>query len=189
MRAIVSGSRFLEVPVMSRKHIFRALAAGVCLLLPVPASWSEETQQAAEPPHIRIAGAERTLLADMSFVSFRCDATNPNDAPVRFVGYAADAFMPPLGKNELGPIYVIELRRDGKWEEHPIGWCGTGIQGVELPGKVSGWFGVALSIALEWEAVRVGIRWSPDPNASIDDPFAVVWSEPFAREQVGADPP
>ncbi|MEX0713173.1 MAG: hypothetical protein WD278_12530, partial [Pirellulales bacterium] len=156
--------------------------------LPAPPSEGRGSVAAAETaaPEVRILAAERTTLADIPFVSFSCQATNPNKAPLTFVGYRPDSFGPPLQEGQIAPIYVVELKRDGEWHEHPMGWCGTGMDAIELPPGGSGSFGFAVPAGPQWEAARVGIRWSPPLTVPFEEvplageePFTTAWSEPF----------
>jgi hypothetical protein len=86
--------------------------------LPAPPPEARGSVAAAETaaPEVRILAAERTTLADIPFVSFSCQATNPNKVPVMFVGYRPDSFGPPLQDGQIAPIYVVELKRDGEWK-------------------------------------------------------------------------
>jgi hypothetical protein len=99
-----------------------------------------------------------------------------------FVGYRSDSFDPPLAKGEISPIYIVELQCNGKWEKHPIGWCGTGMDGIELAAKESNTFGLLVPVDPPWTAVRVGVRWSRpiDYRTAEADAFRIGWSEPLA---------
>jgi hypothetical protein len=108
------------------------------------------------------------------------ELSNPNMSPVMFVGYRADAFDPPIKEGRVSPIYRFELQRDGKWEEHPIGWCGTGMDGIELAPLKKPQFGFTVPADPATKALRVGIRWSKPLDFATAEPsaYSVAWSEP-----------
>jgi hypothetical protein len=137
-------------------------------------------------PKIRILAMQRTEAANQQFFSFSCDASNPNKAPVMFVGYRADAFDPPIPEGSISPIYSLEFQRDGKWKEHPIGWCGTGMDGIELLAGKSQKFECAVPADAAIKAVRVGIRWSKpvEFDSAEPDVFKVAWSEPLELKKL-----
>jgi hypothetical protein len=137
-------------------------------------------------PKVRIVGGSRTTLAEAPFFSFSCEAINPNKSPVMFVGYRPDSFDPPIEKGRISPIYVVELRRNEKWEKHPMGWCGTGVDGIELPTVSAQSFGFAVPADPTIKGVRVGIRWSRPIafDTAEPDAFKVAWSEPFSLEKL-----
>ena len=143
----------------------------------------ESAANAAEltEPKIRILAGSRTTLAEAPFVSFSCEASNPNKLPVMFVGYRPDSFEPPIEKGRISPIFVVELRRDGKWEKHPIGWCGTGMDGIQLSSGPAQSFAFAVPADPSIKEVRVGIRWSRPIafETAKPDAFKTAWSEPF----------
>lgn len=137
-------------------------------------------------PKIQILSGERTTAADVRFFSFSCEASNPNKVPLMFVGYRADSFDPPIAEGHISPIYSIHFQRDGKWEKHPIGWCGTGMDGIEFQAGTTKKFGLAVPVDLAGKVVRVGIRWSRPLKFDTAEPdaFKVAWSESFAVEKV-----
>ena len=140
-------------------------------------------------PQVRILAGPESAQADTPFLSFSCEIANPHEAVLKIVAYRPDSFEPPLEPGTLSPIYVIELQRTGEWEEHPLGWCGWGMDGVELPAASTGSFGFSLPANLEWDAVRVGVQWGP---ASIDyataeaGAFTTAWSEPWELKDLNA---
>jgi hypothetical protein len=138
------------------------------------------------PPKIRILAGARTTASDMRFFSFSCEASNSNKAPLMFVGYRADSFAPPIADGNMSPIHVIQFQHDGKWKEHPQGWCGTGIDGILLPAGRTKKFGFAVPADLAGKVVRVGIRWSRPQDFAVAKPesFRVAWSEPFELKRI-----
>lgn len=137
-------------------------------------------------PEIKNLGGSRTTLGDIPCVSFSCEVSNPNKAPLMFVGYRSDSFDPPLAEGQISPIYIVELERDDKWQKHPQGWCGTGIDGIELAAEASGKFGFAIPLAPDWTAVRVGIRWSRplDFSTAESDAFQIAWSDRITLDSI-----
>jgi len=138
------------------------------------------------PPKVRILSGARTTFQDSPFVGFSCQATNPAKDVAMFVGYRADSFDPPTPEGQISPIYIVELLRDDKWEKYPIGWCGTGIDGIELAAGGSGAFGFAVPLEPAWTAVRVGIRWSRplDFSTAQSGSFKIAWSEPMTLADI-----
>jgi hypothetical protein len=139
-------------------------------------------------PEVRILKGARTTFQGSPFVELSCQVTNPNKAPLMVVGYRPDSFEPPLKEGRLSPIYIVELQRDGKWEEHRVGWCGTGMDGIELPAGGGGKFTLPVPADPAWSAVRVGIRWSRplDFATAKPDAFAIAWSEALGVEKMVA---
>lgn len=137
-------------------------------------------------PKIRIVAGVRTTATDVRFFSFSCEASNPNKAPLMFVGYRADSFDPPTPNGNIAPIHVVEFLHDGKWKEYPQGWCGTGIDGILLPPSQTKKFAFAVPVDLAGEVVRVGIRWSRPQDFAVAEPksFRVAWSEPFELKRI-----
>jgi hypothetical protein len=139
------------------------------------------------PLQIRILTAQRTTVGDRQVISFSCRVKNPNNSPVMLTGYPPDNFNPPLEKGIIAPFLVVEALRDGKWEKHSIGWCGMGVGSFELVGnQETDTTEIAVLVEQSWEAVRVGIDWSPSLDFSQGKPgsFATAWSEPFALDSV-----
>jgi len=148
---------------------------------------SGESGSKLAEPKVRILAGSRTTLADAPFFSCSCEALNPNKSPVMIVGYRADSFAPPIEKGRISPIYVVELQREGKWKEHPIGWCGTGMDGIELS-TAAQTFDFAVPADATVKAVRVGIRWSRPIPFDTAEPgaFKTAWSESFSLEKLDA---
>lgn len=140
-------------------------------------------------PKVQIVAGSRTTLAEVPFLSLSCEASNPNKLPLMFVGYRPDSFEPPVEKGRLSPIYVVELQRDGKWREHPIGWCGTGMDGIELPAGPAQSFAIAVPADPAIQAVRVGIHWSRPIAFETAEPdaFKTAWSESFSLAKIEND--
>jgi hypothetical protein len=59
------------------------------------------------------------------YATARFRATNRGSAAFAYHGFAPES-----------PIYSVEVLVDGTWQEHPLGWCGTGLEEQVLePGK------------------------------------------------------
>jgi hypothetical protein len=82
----------------------------------------------------------------------------------------------------MQPIYRVELKQAGKWRQHPIGWCGTGMADIEFAPKTSATFGVWVP-AGPWEAVRIGLPWHP-AGAREDSPPTIAWSPEITRQEI-----
>src|ERR1043166_6877637 len=57
--------------------------------------------------------------------------TNALAQPVWFAGYSLQS-----------PLFKIQLLKDGRWQDSPMGWCGAGLGLRELPSKASTTFTV-----------------------------------------------
>ena len=110
--------------------------------------------------------------------------TNPNAAPVPFVGYTPDSFEGELKAGTIFPIHRVELVHDKAWKPRSIGWCGTGIGPVSIPAKGKVTFSVLQAIG-NWKAVRVGLSWFPTSDRAKPE---VAWSDPITRESVTTKP-
>jgi hypothetical protein len=134
-----------------------------------------------KPLVVRFETGERFTQAGTDFFGFSCEACNPNKTPLMFIGYRADAFDPPIKEPNISPIHTIQVRRDGRWQDHPQGWCGWGMDGIEIAAGQKKKFGFAVPADLAGKSMRVGIRWSRplDYKTAEGDAFKIAWSEPF----------
>jgi hypothetical protein len=139
-----------------------------------------------KPMVVRIESGARTTQAGTDFLGFSCEACNPNKAPLMFVGYRADAFDPPIKDPNISPIHTIQVQRDGKWQDHPQGWCGWGMDGIEMAAGQRKKFGFAVPVDLAGKSVRVGVRWSRPLDFKTAEPgaFKIAWSEPFELKTI-----
>jgi hypothetical protein len=113
------------------------------------------------------------------------EVSNPNQKePLTFIGYKPDSFDPPIPKGQISPIYKVELKRAGKWQEHPIGRCGFGMGGIALEPQATATFGVWVPEG-DWEAVRVGVTWTTVAfeKAGKND-FTTEWSNELTYKEV-----
>ena len=156
----------------------------VLAILPLSSIAARADEELA--PDVRILAGNLTMIDNVPFASFSCEVRNPGQAPLMFVGYRPDSFDPVLADGQVAPIYSIEVERGGAWETYPTGWCGTGMDGIELAAGGSGAFGFAVPVELPWEAVRVGVRWSQplDYETAEAGAFQTAWSEPFKRTDI-----
>jgi hypothetical protein len=135
-----------------------------------------------QTPDLRLHVAGRQNKGEARGFSLAVEVTNPGPQTLQYVGYRPDSFNPPIPKGQMRPIYRIELKQAGKWQTHPIGWCGTGMDDLEFAPKTSATFGVWVP-AGPWEAVRIGISWRPaggDKKAA----WAVAWSPELTRQEM-----
>ena len=88
------------------------------------------------------------------------DFVNGTSEPVRFTGYSLES-----------PLYLIQVQRDGGWEDRFLGWCGTGLTIQQLPANSSRrFFAYCDTLKAEW---RVGVQLC-DVNS---EPTRTVWSD------------
>ncbi|HVX10614.1 MAG TPA: hypothetical protein VHC22_05500 [Pirellulales bacterium] len=135
-----------------------------------------------KPPIFTLIGAARTDSEDGQLMALTLEVVNPNDASIRYTGYAPDSFDPPLTAKCISPLFQIEIERDGKWQPNPHGFCGTGMGNVELAARSSATFVVHVP-ADDWQAVKVAIghypAWSQEETST-----TTIWSTEIARTAV-----
>ena len=123
-------------------------------------------------------------METQQFFSLTLEVTNSNDASLSYTGYVKDSFAPPLKEGQIVPLSQIDLKRDGKWQPDPKGYCGTGLADLELTAKSSATFAVLVPGG-GWQAVKVGIGhfpgWSNEEAST-----TTIWSTEFTREAVAA---
>lgn len=147
------------------------LTACAVLLLAAP---RPEPPAEPKPPVIRFV--EGKPLPGALGLTF--EAANPNRTPMPYVGYTPDSFSGGLAGGVIAPIYRVEVSGDGKaWKPHPLGWCGTGIGPVSLPGKGKGTFSV--HVPGDWAAVKVGLTWYQGGEPRTPN---TAWSDPVTRK-------
>ena len=135
-----------------------------------------------QTPELRLHVAGRQNKGEASGFSLAIEVTNPGTQTLQYFGYRPDSFTPPIPKGQMRPIYRIELKQAGKWQAHPIGWCGWGDGDLDFAPKASATFGVWVP-AGPWEAVRIGISWRPaggDKKAA----RAVAWSPELTPQEI-----
>jgi hypothetical protein len=86
------------------------------------------------------------------------EAMNPNDVPMYYVGYTRDSFDPPIPAGRMYPIYMLEIERNGAWENVNVGHCKTGQGEVAIPPRSSQKFLIPVIGEMN-EPVRYGLRW------------------------------
>ncbi len=135
-----------------------------------------------QPPELHSHLAGRQNKGEASGFSLAVELTNPGTQTLQYFGYRPDSVSPPIPKGQIRPMYRIELKQAGKWQAHPIGWCGWGDGDLDFAPKTSATFGVWVP-AGPWEAVRIGISWRPaggDKKAA----WAVAWSPELTRQEI-----
>ena len=126
--------------------------------------------------------AGRQNMGEAKGFSLAVEVSNPGKHSLWYLGYRPDSFDPPIPKGQMRPIYRLELKQDGKWQQYPIGWCGTGMDELELAPNTSATFGV-WAPAGPWDAVRIGLTWHP-PGAREDSPPTLAWSPELTRQEI-----
>lgn len=145
----------------------------------VPADEASDVDPVDQVPVVRVLTAT-TVTDPVEGVSISVELSNPHDDSVSFLGYTPDSFDPPLKEGQISPIYRIEFQRDGEWVAHPLGWCGFGMDSIELKPDAKPTFSAFAAGAGKWDAVRVGI--SHFDLTETDEPPPVVWSAPHGNE-------
>ena len=155
------------------------LGAGPGLLLSEEAGGAPGRLKA---PHVRLRDARPVAYGDAKLVSLTLELSNPNSEDLLFRGYTPESFGPPLKDGSIAPMHQIELKRDGQWRAHPLGWCGTGMGWIPMSPGRSGTFEVQIP-AGTGDAVRVGVVWM----AAVDKPETAktVWSEEIIWAEAG----
>ena len=135
---------------------------------------------------VLVKSTEVAMLGESPFLALSCEVRNPTSEPLIFVGYLPDSFDPPLAEGTASPIFVLEFQRNGEWQPHPLGWCGTGMGAIELAAEGASTFGAFVPFEPAWDAVRVGIRWSRplDFDTAEAEAYTTAWSKPLPRTEV-----
>jgi hypothetical protein len=95
-----------------------------------------------QPAKIRTQAAGRQKVGDAPGFSLAVEVSNPNQkGALTFIGYKLDSFDPPIPKGQISPIHKVELKRAGKWQQQPMGWCGTGMGAIPLAPWATATFG------------------------------------------------
>jgi len=156
------------------------LIVGCCFGIRAVHAEPPPTTQPAPELRLHLAGLQN--MGEARGYSLTVEVSNPGTHALWYHGYRPDSFDPPIPKGQMQPIYRVELKRDGRWQENPIGWCGTGMDELEFAPKASATFGVWVP-AGPWEAVRIGLLWHP-AGAREDSPPTLAWSPEFTRQEV-----
>ncbi len=165
---------------MYRRFVPFACFIEGCLTICTALAESPHAKQQA--PALRIHMAGRQTVGESRGFSLAVEVSNPGPQTLRYVGYRSDSFDPPLQKGQMMPMYRVELKLNGKWQEDPIGRCGTGIDDIEFAAKTSATFGVWVP-AGPWEAVRIGLPWRPAGDAKDATP-PIAWSPELTRQEI-----
>ena len=133
-----------------------------------------------QPPMIKLRGTARSEHG----ILLAIEVSNPNDAALVYTGYAANSFDPPLPPGRISPICQIELKRDGQWRRHPIGYCGFGLTDQELPPGATAAFDVSVPDD-GWQAVKIafgGVSYLSQGESTT----TTLWSGEFSRVAIEA---
>jgi len=167
---------------MYRRFVPFALLIVVCCFS-ICTALAESPPAKQQAPELRLHVAGRQNVGEAKGFSLAVEVSNPGAQMLRYLGYRPDSFAPPIPKRQMMPIYRIELKQAGKWQQHPIMWdCGFGMDELEFAPKASATFGVWVP-AGPWEAVRIGLTWHP-AGAREDSPPMVAWSPEFTRQEI-----
>ncbi len=147
------------------------LTAGL-LLAALPAA-GDDAPAKPEPPVVKLL-----RVAENGRLTF--EVTNPNLAPLPYVGYLSESFSGGLKEGTIAPLYKVDVFRDKAWTPKVMGWCGTGEGPVSLPAKGKVTFEVAPPDG-EWEEFRVGLTWF---RAVERKDSAVAWSKAVSRKDI-----
>ena len=146
------------------------------------AALAESPPASQQAPELRLHAVGPQNMGEARGFALSIEVSNPGTHILRYHGYRPDSFDPPLKKGQMQPIYRVELKRAGKLQQHPIGWCGTGMDDIEFAPKTSATFGVWVP-AGPWEAVRIGLPWHP-AGAQKDSPPTIAWSSELTRQEI-----
>jgi hypothetical protein len=175
------GSLTPRIPLMNRQAAAFAVLI-VAFLSNTCAAMAETPPAGQQAPELRFSAVARQAMGPARGFSLTVEVSNPGPGVLRYVGYRADSFDPPIQKGQMMPLYRVELKQVGKWQPHPIGWCGTGVDEIHLAAKSSATFGVWVP-AGRWEAVRVGLAWHP-AGVDKDAPPTITWSPEITRQEI-----
>lgn len=159
---------------------FAVLTVGCCFSLSIAAAEAPPATQRA--PELRVHVAGRQNVGEARGYSLAIEVLNPGAHALWYYGYRPDSFDPPIPKGQMSPIYRVELKQGGKWQQLPIGRCGTGMDWLEFTSNASAIFGVWVP-AGSWEAVRIGLPWHYGKPQKDSLP-TFVWSPELTRREV-----
>ena len=131
---------------MSCRFTWFALMITVCLfsssfrlgrLLPgkQPSTKDDSTPQQPvkkQTPDLRLHVDGRQNKGEARGFSLAVEVTNPGPQTLQYVGYRPDSFNPPIPKGRMQAHLPHRAETAGKWQTHPIGWCGTGMDDLEF---------------------------------------------------------
>jgi hypothetical protein len=142
-----------------------------------------------QPARIHLQLVGRQKVGEAPGYGAAVEISNPNKSrPLKFIGYKPDSFSPPIPKGQISPIHKIQLKQAGKWKDDPIGWCGWGMDAIELPPQSTASFGVWIPEG-DWQAARVGVTWTTVPFERAGEKpgdFTTEWSNEVTRKEVEA---
>jgi hypothetical protein len=149
-------------------------------------AWGSADEPPAKPPRVKppeiiLRGAGPAALGAENCLALTFEISNPNEASLPYTGYRPDSFDPALAAGQISPLCQIELKRDGKWQPQPIGYCGWGMGELELAAGASATFGLMVP-ADDWQAIKVAVgrfsAWSGERATT------TVWSAEFSRAEI-----
>jgi hypothetical protein len=133
---------------------------------------------ALQPPAISFRGAAKNgvLVFEMS---------NPNAEPLPYLGYTPDSLEGGLPKGTIAPLYRVDVLRGKQWKPYRMGWCGTDLGDVSIPGKGKATFAVGLPDG-DWQRFRVGVTWYTTAGRKES---GVAWSDAVSRDDIARKKP
>ena len=167
-------------PTTQRIHLLvAACLAGTCIAV---ADERSSNPARVKPPKITLGGVARADSGAQQLFALTLEVANPNDGSLSYTGYAPDSFDPLLKAGHIAPLCHVELKRDGKWQVDPIGFCGFGMTDLELAARSSATFAIMIP-ADDWQAVKVVIghyaSWSNEEAST-----STTWSTEIARDAI-----
>lgn len=171
---------------MTRSNVRIHLLGAACLASTCFAVGCEppSNRSRVRPPKITLLNVAWANLGDQQLFSLTLELANPNDASLSYTGYTPDSFDPTLKAGHIAPLYHLELRRNGKWQADPIGFCGTGLADLEVAARSSATFALMIP-AGDWQAVKIGIGHYPGWSTA-EASTTTIWSIEITREAIGA---
>lgn len=113
------------------------------------------------------------------------ELSNPNTEALPYIGYTPDSFEGGLKKGTIAPRYGIEVLCGKEWKAYKIGWCGTGLGKVSVPGKGKATFAL-IPPGGAWDKFRVGVTWFKTAERKES---AVAWSNALNKDDVAPKKP
>jgi hypothetical protein len=111
------------------------------------------------------------------------EVTNPNDAPLPYIGYTAESFSPPIPEGRIEPFYRVELKTDD-WKPLDVPRCGTGKGPVVIGARKKVTFDVLMPPGA-WSEARVGLTWFTSADRR---ELGVAWCPPISRKDTEKKP-
>lgn len=137
--------------------------AAVCSATSIPRQHSDDLFLKAlrsagklEPPTLRFCAD--SAHRDDKHIGLKFEIRNPNNQTVKYFGYRADSFNPPLPKGTCAPCYWLNLRQGRDWDMRQSCTCATGRGILSLGPRETQSFEVSVANG-GWDALIIRMQF------------------------------